>query len=210
MSSAGRVRSRPPTAQRFVGLHCAAHAYAGHTDGRSDPGTTATYIRADIHQIAAALAALTGQPHEPVHRRRDRDRPRRPRRQFGRQVGCRGWPCKRSWAAPATAPTPSNSSRRATRPASPLPCSWWRRRRRSTPRACRSPPRSASSPTGQGGFQLEVTPADDAAAEPAPECRSRAHRGHPLGLPVLQRHARQHADRAAGGEPGWGSVICFC
>jgi Ohr subfamily peroxiredoxin len=65
-------------------------------------------------------------------------------------------------------------------------------------------------PNGQGGFQLEVTPADDAAAEPAPECRSRAHRGHPLGLPVFQRHARQHADRAAAGEPGWGSEICFC
>ncbi|MEN3305367.1 MAG: hypothetical protein V7603_1569 [Micromonosporaceae bacterium] len=40
-----------------------AHAYAGHTDGRSDPGVTATYIRADIHEVAAALAALTGEPH---------------------------------------------------------------------------------------------------------------------------------------------------
>lgn len=43
--------------------YAVAHAYAGHTDGRSDPGTTATYIRADIHEIAAALAALTGEPH---------------------------------------------------------------------------------------------------------------------------------------------------
>ena len=43
--------------------YAVAHAYAGHTDGRSDPGTTATYIRADIHEIAAALAALTAEPH---------------------------------------------------------------------------------------------------------------------------------------------------
>ena len=44
--------------------YAVAHAYAGHTDGRSgDPGTTATYIRADIHEIAAALATLTGEPH---------------------------------------------------------------------------------------------------------------------------------------------------
>jgi integrase len=40
-----------------------AHAYAGHTDGRNDPGVTATYIRADIQEVAAALAALTGEPH---------------------------------------------------------------------------------------------------------------------------------------------------
>jgi integrase len=43
--------------------YAVAHAYAGHTDGRSDPGATATYIRADIDEIAAALAALTGEPH---------------------------------------------------------------------------------------------------------------------------------------------------
>ena len=43
--------------------YAVAHAYAGHTDGRSDSGTTATYIRADIHETAAALAALTGEPH---------------------------------------------------------------------------------------------------------------------------------------------------
>jgi hypothetical protein len=40
-----------------------AHAYAGHNDGRNYPGTTATYIRADIDEIAAALATLTGEPH---------------------------------------------------------------------------------------------------------------------------------------------------
>jgi hypothetical protein len=43
--------------------YAVAHASAGHTEGRSDPGTTATYIRADLHEIAAALAALTGEPH---------------------------------------------------------------------------------------------------------------------------------------------------
>ncbi|MGC4834845.1 tyrosine-type recombinase/integrase [Micromonospora vinacea] len=38
-----------------------ARAYAGHTDSRG-PATT-TYIKADLHAVAAALAALTGQPH---------------------------------------------------------------------------------------------------------------------------------------------------
>lgn len=38
-----------------------AHAFAGHHD-RSDNATT-TYIKADIHDIATALAALTGEPH---------------------------------------------------------------------------------------------------------------------------------------------------
>jgi hypothetical protein len=39
-----------------------ARAYAGHT-GKNDTGTTATYIRADLHEVAHALAALTGEPH---------------------------------------------------------------------------------------------------------------------------------------------------
>jgi integrase len=43
--------------------YAVAHAYAGHTDGRGDPGATATYVRADIQEIAAALAVLTGEPH---------------------------------------------------------------------------------------------------------------------------------------------------
>jgi integrase/recombinase XerC len=40
-----------------------AHAYAGHTDRGTDPSTTTTYIRASIQEVAAALAALTGEPH---------------------------------------------------------------------------------------------------------------------------------------------------
>jgi len=40
-----------------------ARAYAGHTEGGSDAGTTTTYIRASIQEVAAALAALTGEPH---------------------------------------------------------------------------------------------------------------------------------------------------
>jgi site-specific recombinase XerD len=40
-----------------------AHAYAGHTDGGSDVGSTSTYIRASLSEIAAAVAALTGEPH---------------------------------------------------------------------------------------------------------------------------------------------------
>ncbi len=44
--------------------YAVARGYAGHThNGGSDGGTTTTYIRASIHEIAAALAALTGEPH---------------------------------------------------------------------------------------------------------------------------------------------------
>ncbi|MER5338603.1 hypothetical protein [Micromonospora sp. NPDC002717] len=44
-----------------------AHAYAGHTDRRG-PATT-TYIKADLHAVATALAAMTGQPHPARHHR---------------------------------------------------------------------------------------------------------------------------------------------
>jgi integrase len=40
-----------------------ARAYAGHTDHGGDAGTTSTYVRASIQEVAAALAALTGEPH---------------------------------------------------------------------------------------------------------------------------------------------------
>ena len=42
-----------------------AHAYAGHTDGAGDTGggATSTYVRATLAEVAAALAALTGEPH---------------------------------------------------------------------------------------------------------------------------------------------------
>jgi integrase len=39
-----------------------ARAYAGHADSGSDL-TTTTYVKADITEVAAALAALTGEPH---------------------------------------------------------------------------------------------------------------------------------------------------
>jgi hypothetical protein len=42
--------------------YAVARAYAGHS-GRSDVGTTMTYVRAEIQEVAAALAALTGEPH---------------------------------------------------------------------------------------------------------------------------------------------------
>jgi integrase/recombinase XerC len=38
-------------------------AYAGHTDGGGDVGATSVYVRATLREIAAALAALTGEPH---------------------------------------------------------------------------------------------------------------------------------------------------
>ena len=40
-----------------------AKAYAGHTDNGSEAGATATYVRATTHEVATALAALTGEPH---------------------------------------------------------------------------------------------------------------------------------------------------
>ncbi|MEV0088687.1 site-specific integrase [Saccharopolyspora sp. NPDC050642] len=44
--------------------YAVARAYAGHTDNNNgDGGSTTTYTRADIREIAAALAALTGEPH---------------------------------------------------------------------------------------------------------------------------------------------------
>ena len=43
--------------------YAVAHAYAGHTDSGSEAGATATYVRADLAEVAAALAGLTGEPH---------------------------------------------------------------------------------------------------------------------------------------------------
>ena len=43
--------------------YAVARAYAGHTDGGSEAGATATYVRADLAEVATALAALTGEPH---------------------------------------------------------------------------------------------------------------------------------------------------
>jgi integrase/recombinase XerC len=40
-----------------------ARAYAGHIDTNSSIGTTATYVRAGIREVATALSALTGEPH---------------------------------------------------------------------------------------------------------------------------------------------------
>jgi integrase len=42
--------------------YAVARAYAGHTDN-AHGGTTATYVRADLPEVAAALAALTGEGH---------------------------------------------------------------------------------------------------------------------------------------------------
>jgi integrase/recombinase XerC len=43
--------------------YAVAHAYAGHTDGSGDAGATSTYVRASDTEVAAALAALTDEPH---------------------------------------------------------------------------------------------------------------------------------------------------
>jgi integrase/recombinase XerC len=43
--------------------YAVARAFAGHTDSSGDAATTTTYVRASLQEIAAALAALTGESH---------------------------------------------------------------------------------------------------------------------------------------------------
>jgi integrase/recombinase XerC len=43
--------------------YAVARAYAGHTDSGGETGATSTYVRASLPEVAAALAALTGEPH---------------------------------------------------------------------------------------------------------------------------------------------------
>jgi integrase/recombinase XerC len=43
-----------------------ARAYAGHTDD-DNAGSTATYVRANLPEVATALAVLTGEPHPLAH-----------------------------------------------------------------------------------------------------------------------------------------------
>ncbi|MFY1702966.1 tyrosine-type recombinase/integrase [Micromonospora sp. WMMA1923] len=42
--------------------YAVAREYAGH-GGRADAGTTSTYVRADVYEVARALSALTGEQH---------------------------------------------------------------------------------------------------------------------------------------------------
>jgi integrase/recombinase XerC len=56
--------------------YAVARAYAGHNSGH-DIGVTATYVRADLHEVAQALAALTGQAH-PLARPDNTGQPPRP------------------------------------------------------------------------------------------------------------------------------------
>jgi hypothetical protein len=42
--------------------HAVACAYAGYTDSAGG-GTTETYVRASLHEVAVALAGLTGEDH---------------------------------------------------------------------------------------------------------------------------------------------------
>ncbi|MFI5495245.1 tyrosine-type recombinase/integrase [Actinoplanes sp. NPDC051859] len=43
--------------------YAVARAFAGHSPGGGDGGTTTTYIKASLAEVAAAVAALTGEPH---------------------------------------------------------------------------------------------------------------------------------------------------
>jgi integrase len=40
-----------------------AREFAGHAESSSDAGTTATYVRATLEEIATVVAVLTGEPH---------------------------------------------------------------------------------------------------------------------------------------------------
>jgi integrase/recombinase XerC len=57
------IRHTPITwVERNFG-YAVARAYAGHTDSSGEAGATSTYVRASLSEVAAALAALTGEPH---------------------------------------------------------------------------------------------------------------------------------------------------
>lgn len=43
--------------------YAVAREYAGHTNSHGDTGATATYIRANLTEVATALAVLTGEHH---------------------------------------------------------------------------------------------------------------------------------------------------
>ncbi|WP_317630437.1 tyrosine-type recombinase/integrase [Saccharopolyspora rosea] len=43
--------------------YAVAREFAGHATGHGDVGATATYIRASLNEVAAAVAALTGEDH---------------------------------------------------------------------------------------------------------------------------------------------------
>ncbi len=53
--------------------YAVARAYAGH-NGSRDVGVTSTYVRADLTEVAAALAALAGEPHPLMDHSRERGR----------------------------------------------------------------------------------------------------------------------------------------
>ncbi|HWO65948.1 MAG TPA: site-specific integrase [Umezawaea sp.] len=43
--------------------YAVARAFAGHAESSSEPGATATYVRATVQEVAQAVSALTGEPH---------------------------------------------------------------------------------------------------------------------------------------------------
>jgi hypothetical protein len=64
VNRASQVTSRPSHIQERLERHFGygvARAYADHTDN-TGPAIT-TYIKASLHEVATALATMTGQPH---------------------------------------------------------------------------------------------------------------------------------------------------
>ena len=134
--------------------------------------------------LYTAEAVVTGEGRD-GHARSLRRHPRR------RPRGAR-----RRWAAAAGRPTPSSCSPRATRPASTARCG-------SSPAARRRPRRVDDH--RPGGHRPERAPRllthGHARRRPAglrARGRGAARRGGAPGLPVLERHARQHRRRPRG------------
>ncbi len=59
----GAVGSHAARALAERGATVIAVSDIGHTDSGSEAGATATYVRASLAEVAAALAALAGEPH---------------------------------------------------------------------------------------------------------------------------------------------------
>jgi hypothetical protein len=79
--------------------YAVARAYAGHTDTASAP--TATFAKSRIGEIAAALAALTGEPH-PLAASEDTER--QPRLRRPRDAASHATVTSRVWGRAAPPP----------------------------------------------------------------------------------------------------------
>ncbi|GAA1740844.1 hypothetical protein GCM10009681_09540 [Luedemannella helvata] len=58
----------PEVSDNASRLRLVPEAFAGHSKaGNGEVGSTAVYVRADLGEVAGAVAALTGEPHPVAH-----------------------------------------------------------------------------------------------------------------------------------------------